>query len=194
MSDDHQAPAKPPRRWLMLAPLAVFVVIGGFLYAGLSLKPREIPSALIGKPAPQFDLPPIAERPPGLKTADLKGQISLVNVFASWCVACRVEHPLLMEISAAGEIPLHGLNYKDEAAAARGWLQRFGDPYGRVGADEKGRTGIDFGVYGVPETFLINKEGRIVCKHIGPIDTERDWLGKLKPAIAALQAGETPKC
>ncbi len=182
------------RRWMLLVPLAVAVAIGAFLFHGLSLNPREIPSALIGKPVPNFDLPPIENRPPGLKTADLIGDVTLVNVFASWCVACRVEHPLLMEILASGEVPVHALNYKDKPKAALNWLNRFGDPYNRIGADRKGRVGIDFGVYGVPETFLIDKKGQIVCKHIGPIDKERDWIGKLKPAIAALRAGETPKC
>jgi cytochrome c biogenesis protein CcmG/thiol:disulfide interchange protein DsbE len=190
---NKDAPAKP-KRWMLLVPLAVALLIGAFLFNGLSLNPREIPSALIGKPAPEFDLPAITDRPPGLKTADLKGQVSLVNVFASWCVACRVEHPVLMDIQAEGDVSLHGLNYKDKPKAALAWLGRFGDPYGRVGADEKGRVGIDFGVYGVPETFLIDKNGQIACKHIGPIDRERDWIGKLKPAVAALRAGKAPKC
>jgi cytochrome c biogenesis protein CcmG/thiol:disulfide interchange protein DsbE len=186
-------PAKP-KRWMLLVPLVVALLIGAFLFNGLSLNPREIPSALIGTPAPKFDLPAITDRPPGLKTADLEGQVSLVNVFASWCVACRVEHPILMDIQAEGDVPLHGLNYKDKPKAALAWLTRFGDPYGRVGADEKGRVGIDFGVYGVPETFLIDQKGQIVCKHIGPIDRQRDWLEKLKPAVAALRAGKAPKC
>ncbi len=182
------------RRWFWLVPLAVFLVVGGFLYQGLSLKPREIPSALVGKPSPEFDLPPIEGRPPGLKTADLTGEVSLVNVFASWCVSCRYEHPLLMELKETDFVPIHGLNYKDAPTDAFNWLKRTGDPYQRVGADREGRVGIDFGVYGVPETFLIDKQGRIVCKHIGPIDRKRDWERKLKPAIAALRAGKAATC
>lgn len=184
----------PPRRWsLALVPFVLALAVGGFLFVGLSLRPREIPSVLIGKPVPEFDLPAIPGRPPGLKTTDLAGEVSLVNVFASWCVACRVEHPLLMALSQQDAVPIHGLNYKDRPQDALTWLQRHGDPYARVGADGDGRAGIEFGVYGVPESFLIDTSGRIVCKHIGPI-TERDWNNTLKPAIAALRAGQAPSC
>lgn len=190
---DSASKARPRRIWLSLLPLAVALVIGGFLFVGLSLRPKEIPSVLIGKSVPEFDLPALPARPKGLKTADLKGQVSLVNVFASWCVSCRVEHPLFMKLKAQGVVPLHGLNYKDEGAAAMGWLKRYGDPYDRVGHDLKGRVGIDWGVYGVPETFLINAEGRIVCKHIGPV-MESDLKEKLLPAVAALRRGDAAQC
>ncbi len=179
--------------WLRLLPLAVALIIGGFLFVGLGLRPKEIPSAMLGKAVPVFDLPALPGRPKGLKTADLKGEISLVNVFASWCVSCRAEHPLFMKLKGQGIVPVHGLNYKDEGPAAMDWLRRYGDPYDRVGADLKGRVGIDWGVYGVPETFLINAEGRIVCKHIGPV-METDLKEKLLPAIAALRKGGAAQC
>lgn len=181
------------RHWLRLVPLVIALAIGGFLFAGLNLRPKEIPSVLIGKAVPDFELPPLPGRPRGLTTADLKGEVSLVNVFASWCVSCRAEHPLFMKLQASGVVPVHGLNYKDEGSAAMGWLRRHGDPYDRVGADLKGRVGIDWGVYGVPETFLVSAEGRIVCKHIGPI-MQRDLDDKLLPFIKALREGGTPQC
>lgn len=185
----------PPRRraWFAVVPLAIALAVGAFLMIGLNLKPSEIPSALVGKPVPDFDLPPIDNRPPGLATGDLTGEVSLVNVFASWCISCRVEHPLFMELKQQNAVPMHGLNYKDEPDAALKWLEALGDPYDRVGADRNGRVGIDWGVYGVPETFLVSRDGTIACKHIGPV-TRDDWEQKLEPAIAALRAGETPEC
>ena len=192
-ANDPNSEETPRRIWLRMVPLAVALLIGGFLFVGLNLRPKEIPSVLIGKDVPTFDLPALPGRPKGLKSADLKGQVSLVNVFASWCVSCRAQHPLFLKLKAQNIVPVHGLNYKDEGPAAIGWLQRYGDPYDRVGADLNGRVGIDWGVYGVPETFLISAEGRIVCKHIGPV-MERDLQEKLLPAITALQKGGTAKC
>lgn len=171
----------------LFIPLAVFVVIGGFLFVGLRMNPREIPSPLIGKPVPTFSLAPVRGRPLGLASADLKGELSLVNVFASWCVACREEHPLLMQISRERIVPVHGLNYKDRPEDAARWLDQMGDPYTRAGADLDGRVGIDWGVYGVPETFVIDREGRIAYKHIGPI-TPAVWQQTLLPLIHRLQA------
>ena len=145
--------SEPPRtgsRLAALAPLAAFLGLGGFLAVGLTLNPREIPSPLIGKPVPEFSLPPVQGRTLGLSSADLKGEVSLVNVFASWCVACRAEHPLFMELKAKGIVPIHGLNYKDRPQDAEGWLNELGDPYTRTGADLDGRVAIDWGVYGVP--------------------------------------------
>jgi cytochrome c biogenesis protein CcmG/thiol:disulfide interchange protein DsbE len=192
--DEGKAEGRTGRRWfLALLPVAVAAVVGAFLFVGLGLKPREIPSALIGKAVPKFDLPPIDERPPGLASSDLSGEVSLVNVFASWCVSCRAEHPLFMELAKAGTVPIHGLNYKDKPEAALNWLRRLGDPYQRVGADRDGRVGINFGVYGVPETFLIGPDGTIVCKHIGPVRPE-DLQDKLLPAVAALRANKQPIC
>ena len=199
MTDDiRPAPAGAPRalgRRIALAvlPLVLFVAVAAYLYNGLYLNPREIPSNLIGKPVPQFDLPPIGGQKGGLSTADLAGEVSLVNVFASWCVACRAEHPILMRMNEEGVLPIHGLNYKDDPDAALGWLARFGVPYARAGSDRSGRVGIDFGVYGVPESFVIDGRGNIVCKQIGPIN-EHDLKTKLLPAIEAARRGETTSC
>lgn len=190
----REGAGQPPRRLLLaLIPFILAVVVGGFLLIGLDLRPREIPSVLIGKPVPEFDLPPIESRPPGLSKADLKGEVSLVNVFASWCVACQAEHPLLMELQRQQAVPVHGLNYKDQPGDALTWLNRHGDPYERVGSDLSGRVGIEWGVYGVPETFLVDASGAIVCKHIGPI-MPRDWEDKLLPAVQALRSGQPARC
>ena len=156
-------------RLTALAPLAVFLVVWIFLAIGLTLNPREVPSPLINKPVPEFALPPVQGRTLGLSSADLNGEVSLVNVFASWCVACRAEHPLLMELKQKGTVPIHGLNYKDKPDDAEKWLAELGDPYTRTGADINGRVGIDWGVYGVPETFVIDRQGRIAYKQIGPL-------------------------
>ena len=128
-----------------------------------------MPSALLGKPVPDFALPPVLGREEGLSTQDLIGHVSLVNVFASWCVPCRAEHPLFMELSATGEVPLYGINYKDPPDQARAWLDELGDPYARIGADINGRAGIEWGVYGVPETYVIAPDGTIAYRHVGPI-------------------------
>jgi cytochrome c biogenesis protein CcmG/thiol:disulfide interchange protein DsbE len=170
----------------IMLPLSAFVGIAILLAIGLTMDPRVVPSPLIGKPVPVFELPPVQGRKLGLASADLKGQVSLVNVFASWCVACRQEHPLLMELSRQGFVPIHGLNYKDKQDDAAGWLNALGDPYTRIGADVNGRVGIDWGVYGVPETFVIDKNGNIAYKHIGPI-SERDWEVKIHPLVEKLQ-------
>jgi cytochrome c biogenesis protein CcmG, thiol:disulfide interchange protein DsbE len=170
----------------LLVPLLVFVGIAIFLGIGLTRDPREIPSPLIGKPVPEFSLPPVRGRSLGLATADLRGEVSLVNVFASWCVACRDEHPVLMDIKRAAIVPVHGLNYKDQPSHAAAWLDSMGDPYTRTGADLDGRVAIDWGVYGVPETFIVDREGRIVYKHIGAA-TPAVWNDKLLPLIRRLQ-------
>ncbi|TRZ70383.1 MAG: DsbE family thiol:disulfide interchange protein [Rhodocyclaceae bacterium] len=167
-------------------PLLVFAVMGIFLGIGLTLNPREIPSPLIGKPVPEFSLPAVKGRTLGLSTADLRGQVSLVNVFASWCVACRDEHPVLMALGKKGVVPIHGLNYKDKPDDAQAWLDQLGDPYTRTGADTSGRVAIDWGVYGVPETFVIDRDGRIAYKQIGAITPEvlRDTI---MPLVTKLQ-------
>ena len=149
------------RRFTFWIPLAVFLVIATAFGIGLTLDPREIPSVLIGKPVPEFDLPPVQSRSLGLSTIDLRGEASLVNVWASWCVECRREHPVLMKLAEEGIVPVHGLNYKDKPDDAQDWLERLGDPYTRTGADIDGRVGIDWGVYGVPETFVIGPDGLI---------------------------------
>ena len=153
-----------------LAPLAIFVAIGIFLSIGLTLDPREVPSPLIGKPVPEFSLPPVQGRTEGLSHKHLAGEVSLVNVFASWCTACRDEHPLFMKMYQENIAPIHGLNYKDRPQDAAAWLDALGDPYTRTGADINGRVGIDWGVYGVPETFVVDRDGRIAYKHIGAIN------------------------
>lgn len=166
-----------------LAPLAVFAALALLLAVGLTLNPREIPSPLIGKPVPQFELPPVRGRTLGLQTSDLKGEVSIVNVFASWCVACKEEHPIFMQMQRERLVPIHGLNYKDRPEDADKWLDDMGDPYTRTGADIDGRVGIEWGVYGVPETFVIDREGRIAYKHIGAV-TPKLLEETLRPLIA----------
>jgi cytochrome c biogenesis protein CcmG/thiol:disulfide interchange protein DsbE len=169
-----------------LIPLAIFVVLVGFLLVGLGLNPREVPSPLINKPAPQFTLAQLHEPAKTLGTTDLKGQVWLLNVWASWCVSCREEHPLLVELARAKIVPIVGLNYKDEPKAGMGWLRQFGDPYNVSVVDRDGRVGIDWGVYGVPETFVIDKNGVIRFKQIGPI-TEEVWQKKMLPLLEELR-------
>ena len=181
------APARRPSRWTYLGPLAIFLIIAVFLGIGLTLNPREIPSPLIGKPAPEFRLAPVKGRKLGLATEDLKGEVSVINVFASWCTACRDEHPLWMDLARRRALPIHGLNYKDKPDAAARWLDELGDPYTRTGADLDGRVGIDWGVYGVPETFVIDRQGRIRHKIIGAIN-RRIVDEKLMPLVRQLRA------
>lgn len=172
----------------LLIPLLLFAGVVAVLAIGLTLNPREVPSPLIGKPVPEFALPPVRGRSLGLSGADLKGEVSLVNVFASWCVACRDEHPILMNLRREGFVPIHGLNYKDRPEDAARWLDTLGDPYTRTGADLDGRVGIDWGVYGVPETFVVDRDGRIAYKFIGPV-TPEVLEKKLRPLIAGLRTG-----
>lgn len=160
------------RRLRYLAPVVAFMALAAAFGWALNHDPHTIPSTLIGKSAPAFSLPPVKGRLLGLSDSDLQGGISLVNVFASWCVACREEHPLLLKLKADGVLPIHGLNYKDPPDDAARWLNSFDDPYTRTGADRNGRVAIDWGVYGVPETFVIGKDGRIAYKHIGPLTPE----------------------
>jgi cytochrome c biogenesis protein CcmG, thiol:disulfide interchange protein DsbE len=164
------------RRYLL--PLVVFIVLVGFLAVGLSLKPREIPSPLIGKPAPAFSLPVLAAPTQTLSNQDLRGKVWVLNVWASWCVACREEHALMVDLSKTGTVPIYGLNYKDKRDDALGWLNQFGNPYVASLADTEGLVGIDYGVYGVPETFVIDKAGVIRHKIIGPVtpDSIRDVI------------------
>lgn len=185
---DTSAQSSPRHRAVLLVPLLLFAVVVVFLAIGLRLDPREVPSPLIGKPIPRFSLPAVLGRSMGLSSDDLQGEVSLVNVFASWCVACREEHPLLMQIKRAGILPVHGLDYKDRPSDAGRWLDEMGDPYTRTGADLDGRVAIDWGVYGVPETFVIDRDGRIAYKHIGPI-SPTVWDQTLLPMIQRLQRG-----
>ncbi len=151
----------------LLVPLIAFALMVLFVW-GLFRGGDDLPSALLGKSVPDFALPPVLGREEGLSTQDLIGHVSLVNVFASWCVPCRAEHPLFMELSATDEVPLYGINYKDPPDQARAWLDELGDPYARIGADINGRAGIEWGVYGVPETYVI-ADGTVAYRHVGPI-------------------------
>jgi cytochrome c biogenesis protein CcmG/thiol:disulfide interchange protein DsbE len=169
-----------------LIPLAVFLVMVVFLAIGLTLDPREVPSPFLGKPAPAFTLPQVADAGKTLSPADLKGQVYLLNVWASWCVSCRQEHPVLLELAKKNLVPLYGLNYKDTREDAQGWLARFGDPYTASGFDADGRVGLDWGVYGVPETFVIDQAGLIRHKQTGPI-TPDILEHTLLPLIRQLQ-------
>lgn len=169
-----------------LLPLAVFLVVAAFLVRGLFLNPREVPSPLIDKPAPAFKLTQLHEPDKSLAREDLKGQVWLLNVWASWCVSCREEHPLLVDLSRQKLVPIYGLNYKDQREAALGWLQQFGNPYAASVSDLDGRVGIDYGVYGVPETFVIDKNGIIRYKQIGPI-TPDALNNKIIPLVKKLQ-------
>jgi len=155
-----------------LWPLAIFVLLVGFLAVGLKLNPREVPSPLVGKPAPAFDLPVLHQPDKRFVPADMRGQVWLLNVWASWCASCRDEHPLLVELARRREMPVLGLNYKDKGEEATAWLKRFGDPYQLSVVDADGRIGIDYGVYGVPETYLIDAGGVIRYKQIGPLTAE----------------------
>ena len=170
----------------LLIPLGVFIVLCAFLLVGLWRDPREVPSPLIGKTAPSFVLAQLHEPAKTLGPADLMGQVWLLNVWASWCVSCREEHPLLVELGKAKLVPIVGLNYKDESVAGKRWLAQLGDPYIVSVVDRDGRVGIDWGVYGVPETFVVDKAGTIRYKHIGPITAEA-LEKKILPLIRELQ-------
>ena len=173
-----------------LVPLVLFLLLVGLFVVGLGLDPREVPSPLIDKPAPAFALPDLLEDGKTVSTDDLKKhKVSLFNVWASWCVACRQEHPLLVELSRQDAVPIYGLNYKDKRPDALNWLNRLGNPYTASAFDEKGRVGIDWGVYGVPETFVVDSKGVIRYKQIGPI-TEEAWRETILPLIEKIRAEE----
>jgi cytochrome c biogenesis protein CcmG/thiol:disulfide interchange protein DsbE len=180
--------ARPPRfSPQFLLPLAAFLGLVAAFTLGLGRDAKLVPSPLIGKPVPVFSLPPVKGRSLGLAAGDLKGAVSLVNVFASWCVACREEHPLLMRLTAQGTVPIHGLNYKDSPDDAARWLDGMGDPYTRTGSDIDGLVAIDWGVYGVPETFVVDAQGRIAFKQVGPI-TPEILERTILPLVARLRA------
>jgi cytochrome c biogenesis protein CcmG, thiol:disulfide interchange protein DsbE len=169
-----------------LIPLGGFIAICAFLFVGLGLNPREVPSPFIGKAAPSFELVNLHKADGRFGSQDMAGKVWLLNVWASWCVACRDEHPLLVELAKQDTIPIIGLNYKDKQDQALAWLKQFGDPYKVSVMDADGRIGIDYGVYGVPETFLIDQKGIIRFKHIGPI-TRKTWDEKMLPLVRDLQ-------
>jgi len=150
-------------------PLALFAGLVVFLAIGLGRDPHEVPSPLINKPAPAFQLPQVHESTKTFSAQEMRGKVWLLNVWASWCVSCREEHSLLLELARSGEVPLYGLNYKDQRNDAISWLNELGNPYLLSAADLDGRVGIDYGVYGAPETYLIDRDGVIRFKHVGPL-------------------------
>ncbi|PWC32237.1 DsbE family thiol:disulfide interchange protein [Azospirillum sp. TSO35-2] len=178
------------RRLLYLLPFLLFIGVGVAFYLGFERDPRDIPSALIDKPAPVFDLPPVPGQPAtgGLSSAKLAGDVTLVNVFASWCIPCKAEHPVITRLSREQGVPVYGINYKDKPEDALTWLSRNGNPYAAIGADQDGRVSIDWGVYGVPESYLIDRQGRIRFKHVGPL-TPQVVEEQILPMVKHLRQG-----
>jgi cytochrome c biogenesis protein CcmG/thiol:disulfide interchange protein DsbE len=172
-------------RWLI--PLLIFIIVVGFLWRGLYQDPRALPSALVGRPFPTFALARIDRLNQQLTQKIFIGQVSLLNVWATWCVACQDEHPVLMDIANSHTVALYGLNYKDQQANAQHWLQQYGNPYQAVASDPQGELGLNLGVYGTPETFLIDKKGIIRYRFIGAIDAAA-WQEDLLPRIKKLLA------
>jgi cytochrome c biogenesis protein CcmG/thiol:disulfide interchange protein DsbE len=170
---------------LLLVPLALFIGLVIFLFVGLGRDPREVPSPLINKPAPAFQLPQLNEPAKTFSAQEMRGKVWLLNFWGTWCIACRDEHPLLVEYARTGLIPIYGVDYKDDRAAALRWLEEFGNPYESIAFDVEGRTSIDYGVYGAPETFLIDRNGVIRFKQIGPI-TRDVWENKIVPLAKQL--------
>ena len=169
-----------------LLPLAIFVVVVGFLAVGLKLDPREVPSPLVGRSAPDFSLPQLHDPEKVFSPKELTGKVWLLNFWASWCGGCKDEHPVLMRLAQSGEVPIYGMDYKDRREEALTWLRRWGNPYPAIAVDESGRVGINYGVYGVPETYVIDKAGVIRYKQIGPLD-EDTVKGKILPLVRELQ-------
>ena len=169
-----------------LIPLSLFIAIVAFLAVGLNRDPSLVPSPLVGKPAPEFSMPRLKDPDETVSRSDLLGKVSLLNVWATWCVSCRTEHPLLVELANQGQLSIYGLNYKDDRDDAIRWLEQLGDPYVASVYDPDGRLGFDLGVYGLPETFVMDPHGVIAYKHIGPIDADA-WQKKILPVIQALQ-------
>ena len=172
-----------------LVPLGIFLVLAVFLGVGLTLNPRLLPSPLIGKSMPEFSLERLDDAAQLVQSPQIFGEPALLNVWASWCVACRQEHPLLMSLAKKTDVPIIGLNYKDQRLDAQGWLARYGNPYQFSAYDHRGKVGIDLGVYGVPETFVVDGRGIIQYKHVGPV-TEAVLKEQILPLIASLRGGE----
>ena len=174
------------KRLFFILPLALFLGMAVYFGIGLTKDPRSLPSALIDQPVPDFELPALKPEKPGLATGDLKGEVALVNVFASWCVPCRAEHPLWMQLAKTGDVNIHAINWKDQRKAAVDWLDELGDPYARIGFDLENKAGIEWGVYGVPETYVIDREGRIRYKHVGPLFKET-YVETIEPLLKDLR-------
>lgn len=166
-----------------LIPIGVFLGLLVALMAGLGKDPGELPSPLIGRDSPTFTLPNLLDPERTVSDTDIRGEVALVNVWASWCVGCRQEHNFLMQLARAEVIPIYGLNWRDERPAALRWLRDLGDPYTAVAFDGEGRVGIDWGVYGSPETFLLDKQGKVIYKHVSPL-TPKVWREEFEPRIA----------
>ena len=179
-------PQKGGLRLLMLLPVVGFLVLVGFFALGLRHDPSLLPSAMIDKPAPDFTLPALESDRPGLARADLGGKPALVNFFASWCLPCRAEHATLAGLAASGDVPLYGIAYKDRPAESQRFLGELGDPYQRIGIDAEGRTAIDFGVYGVPETYIVDATGAIRYRWVGPLTADA-LSTEILPRLAALK-------
>jgi cytochrome c biogenesis protein CcmG/thiol:disulfide interchange protein DsbE len=193
MTTEIQPEKRPVSKLFVFLPLAIFLALAGIFLMQL-LSGRDIstvPSALLGEPAPETSLPPLPGVDlPGLYSADFKGKVTLVNIWASWCAPCREEHPVLMALAQDKRFEITGLNYKDRAENARRFLGDLGNPFTAIGIDEAGRTAIDWGVYGVPETFLVGRDGKIVFKHVGPLTVDaaqRTLLPEIEKALAASQ-------
>jgi cytochrome c biogenesis protein CcmG/thiol:disulfide interchange protein DsbE len=169
-----------------ILPFIVFIVLAVFLFVGLRLDPREVPSPLVGKPAPQFTLPQLQAPGKQFSPVEMKGKVWLFNVWASWCVACEEEHPVLMELASQNIVPIYSMDYKDKREAALTVLEKRGNPYAMTVSDSDGRVGIDYGVYGVPETYVIDKQGVIQYKQIGPV-TPANLRDKILPLVAELE-------
>ncbi len=175
------------RQLRYLAPLAIFITLVIFLYRGLSLDPKRVSSPLVGKPMPEFSLPRLKDPAATLSDTDLKGKVSVLNIWATWCVSCRAEHKVLLLLAKTGKVDIYGLNYKDDRAKAQQWLAQLGDPYVANAFDADGRAGIDWGVYGAPETFIMDRQGIIRHKHIGPLTVDA-LDNTILPLIAELQS------
>ncbi len=173
------------QRIKLFIPLIIFAVLAGFFWRGLSLDPNAMPSALLDKPVPQFSLPTLLDDQRLVDQGELKGKVSLLNVWATWCVSCRVEHPFLLQLAEQG-VPIYGVNYKDDPIQARKWLQELHNPYVLSLVDADGRLGIDLGVFGAPETYVVDRQGVIRYKHVGIVD-ERIWRETLQPIVASLR-------
>ncbi len=167
-----------------IALVVAFLVLIGILAIGLNRDPSKLPSPLIDKPAPEYELPRVKDPMSSVGSADYSGQLVLVNIWATWCVGCRQEHDFLVELAGRREIPVYGIDWRDQRDEALKWLDRLGDPYVASAYDEDGRVGIDWGVYGAPETFLVSSSGNVLYKHIGPLD-EASWQREFVPRIAA---------
>ncbi len=176
------------KRLAYILPLLVFLGLAVYFYAGLGMNPRRLPSMLIDKPVPEFDLAPIQGRDDkGFSSKDLLGQVSLVNIFGSWCIACKIEHPFLLILKERNAIPIHGVDWREKTPeAGPKWLKRHGDPYTLVGDDPESKAAIAFGVTGAPETFVVDKKGVIRYKHIGPMNLDV-WRGTILPIVEELR-------